>query len=112
MKEKQICSICGKELSKEEMHEFDGKILCKHCLDRETALCSCCGIRIWADDSYGDEYTVLCKSCYNDYYTRCERCDCLLHRDNANYFDGSLIIKNIKIFLLLRLKSILNFLLK
>lgn len=89
MKEKQICSICGKELSKEEMHEFDGKILCKHCLDRETALCSCCGIRIWADDSYGDEYTVLCKSCYNDYYTRCERCDCLLHRDNANYFDGS-----------------------
>ena len=25
--EKEICEICGKELSKEEINEFDGKIL-------------------------------------------------------------------------------------
>ena len=87
--EKEICSICGKELNKEEINEFDGKILCKHCLDQETSICESCHTRIWNDDSHGDEYVVLCKSCYNNHYTRCERCDCLIHRDDANYFNGS-----------------------
>ncbi len=90
MKEKEIeiCEICGKELSKEEINEFDGKILCKHCLDNETSICERCHTRIWNDDSHGDEYVVLCKSCYNNYYTRCGDCGCIIHLDNANYLNG------------------------
>jgi len=86
--EKEICEICGKELGKEEINEFGGKVLCKHCLDNETQICEVCHTRIWNNDDYGDDYTSLCRNCYNEHYTRCERCNDLIHRDDANYFGG------------------------
>jgi len=85
----EICELCGKEIEKGEKYEFDGKVMCKHCLDNETLICEVCHTRIWNNDDYGDDYTNLCRNCYNEHYTRCERCNDLIHRDDANYFDES-----------------------
>ncbi len=84
--EKEICEICGKELTTRT--EFDGKLMCDECINRETSICERCGNRVWNDDTYSDDYTVLCSSCYNANYTRCGDCDCIIHLDNANYLNG------------------------
>ena len=85
--EKEICSICGKELT--TRNEFDGKIMCDDCLNRETSICQRCHTRVWNDNTCSDDYTVLCNSCYNTDYTRCADCGCIVHLDNACYFNGS-----------------------
>ena len=85
MKEKLICSVCGKELTKETSNEFDGRILCKECFEGGTVCCDSCGVRIWNDDTCGDEYTSLCQRCYDNHYTTCEECGAVIHNDNAYY---------------------------
>jgi len=88
-KEKEVCAICGKEICRDETNEFDGKIMCNECLNRETSICDCCHTRVWNENTYSDDYVVLCDHCYNRSYTRCEECGCIINRDNANYFSGS-----------------------
>lgn len=87
MKEKFLCSLCGKELTRETSKEFDGQILCEDCFDNQTTTCDCCGGRIWNDDVQGDSNTALCNNCYEYNYTHCERCGRLIHNDNTYYID-------------------------
>ena len=83
MEEKIICSVCGVNLTEENSFEFNGEVLCQHCLDEKSVICDCCGTRISADCADGDEYTTLCNSCYVNRYTCCENCGVLIHYDNA-----------------------------
>ena len=72
MKEKEKCSVCGKELNHEELTEFEGALFCNHCLNETTAVCSCCNAHIRLKENYGNDATILCKYCYYEYYTRCD----------------------------------------
>lgn len=81
------CELCGKKLSENEITEFDGKVMCKHCLEEHTYICSNCGVRIWAEDNDGNSSTPLCSSCYDSHYTRCEDCGRLIAYDDALYID-------------------------
>ena len=74
MKEKGICSICGAKLEKGYATEFDGKVLCEHCLGERTFICDCCGERAWSGEAEGDENISLCRHCYEHSYTRCDCC--------------------------------------
>jgi len=87
MKEKLLCSVCGKELTEDNIYEVEGKHLCIDCFGSHTSSCSCCGERIWTDEVFGDEYIVLCRSCYDRYYTHCEECGAVIHTENACYSD-------------------------
>ena len=90
MKENVItCSNCGAILTNETMTEFDGKVLCRECLDCLTSTCENCGDRMWNDDVNGDSHIVLCNHCYDYSYTECEECGRLIHNDNAYYEDDS-----------------------
>ena len=86
MKEEK-CRYCGKVLNKEECHEFDGKVMCKACLDEMTSICAHCGERLWNDENSGTGDFVLCQRCYDNHYTTCERCGHIIHYDAALYFD-------------------------
>ena len=86
MKEKLTCSVCGAVLTSETAQVFDGKTLCKHCLDEQTTICDCCEQRIWLENAECDGYTSLCMSCYDELYTRCEDCGYIIRRDDANYY--------------------------
>lgn len=86
MKE-QKCKYCGKVLTKDEQHEFDGKIMCESCLESLTVVCSHCGERIWNDENSGSDHFTLCQRCYDNHYTTCERCGTIIHYDRAFYFD-------------------------
>ena len=87
MKEKILCSSCGRELTKDTVNEFDGLTLCADCLENQTTTCDCCGERIWNDDAQGDSNTTLCINCYEYNYTHCERCGRTVHNDCTYYFD-------------------------
>ncbi len=65
MKEKQLtCSICGATLTEKTKREFDGQIMCEHCLDEQTTICECCNERIWRDNAESDGYITICYHCY------------------------------------------------
>lgn len=66
-----FCHYCGRELTADEVCNFDGVDLCRDCLDNRTVTCECCGDRIWIEDDYGDDNICLCESCRDDNYTRC-----------------------------------------
>lgn len=85
MKEEK-CRYCGKVLTKEERHEFDGKVMCKACFDEMTSICTHCGERLWNDENSGTGDFVLCQRCYDNHYTTCERCERIIHYDAARYF--------------------------
>ena len=88
MKEEQLtCSVCGALLTEETQREFDGEIMCEHCLREQTTICECCEERVWRDNAESDSFISVCNDCYDDLYTRCEECDCLIRRDDAHY-DG------------------------
>ena len=87
MKEKIICSICGRDITEEPQHNFNGKCLCEDCLEVNTNLCACCGERIWTEEIHGDDYIVLCRHCYDSYYTTCEECGSVIHTESACYDD-------------------------
>lgn len=87
MKEKLVCSSCGKELTNENLIEFDGLTFCADCLENQTTTCDCCGERIWRDENSGDANTILCERCYEYNYTHCERCGRVIHNDNTYYLN-------------------------
>ena len=87
--EKEICKYCGEVLEKGEEYEFDGKMMCKACLDSMTSVCSHCGERIWNDENNGSDIFILCQRCYDNHYTTCERCESIIHYDAARYFYDS-----------------------
>lgn len=84
-----ICDRCGQSHPLSARCEFDGDILCPHCLESNTDLCTCCGRRIWIYDSAGDQNTCLCEECYEERYTRCARCSSLIESDDAYIWDGN-----------------------
>ena len=86
-KENQICELCGKKISGDDVRYFKGQVICVDCLDSNTTFCTHCGERIWRDDNEGTLSMPLCRRCYDDYYTTCERCGRIIHRDCANYSD-------------------------
>ncbi len=83
MEERCQCSMCLREVDKEDLFEFDGEFLCHSCLEEETTTCDRCGERIWRDDAEGDSDYTLCSACYDHYYDRCECCGRIVHRDEA-----------------------------
>lgn len=85
-----VCSSCGEILDRDELHEFDGQLLCSDCLDERTLICGCCGCRIWVENNNGDSDFPLCENCYDNHYTSCEQCGCLLHRNDARYSDDDI----------------------
>ena len=87
MKEKLVCSSCGKELTSENSIMCDGQVLCNDCLENKTTICDNCGERIWNDDVQGDSNTALSNNCYEYNYTHCERCGRVIHNDSAYYTD-------------------------
>ncbi len=82
-----ICDNCGTEISESEAFYFDEQYLCEDCLDNETVVCRHCDTRIWNDDNAGSDSFPLCNHCYDYYYLCCEECGCIIHRDDAYYFD-------------------------
>ena len=89
MKEKQICSECGKVLAEDEVYEFDDHILCEDCWDEKTVVCDCCSRRVWREDSEKDGQIIICTRCYENHYTTCEDCGRYIRYDDALYEDGS-----------------------
>lgn len=88
MKEKQlVCSHCGATLTEETKREFDGEIMCEHCLHEQTTICDCCGTRVWHENTESDNFISICMSCYDNSYTRCEECRCIIRTDDARYYD-------------------------
>ena len=86
MKEEK-CRYCRKVLTKKDRCEFDGKVMCKACLDEMTSICAHCGERLWNDENSGSDDFVLCQRCYDNHYITCERCGHIIHYDAAVYFD-------------------------
>ena len=82
-----FCHFCGRELTEDEVCEFDDVQMCRSCLDERTVICECCGDRIWCEDDYGDDNICLCESCRDDNYTRCDNCNALISNDDAYYDD-------------------------
>ncbi len=82
-----FCEHCGRELTVDEVCEFDGVTMCRECLDDRTVVCECCGDRIWNENDYGDDSICLCESCRDENYTRCYHCDTLLNNDDVYYDD-------------------------
>ena len=82
-----FCHFCGRELTADEVCEYDGVQMCRDCLDERTVVCECCGDRIWCEDDYGDDNIYLCESCRDDSYTRCDNCNTLINNDDAYYDD-------------------------
>ena len=87
-KEQIICSECGAILTEETMCEFDGQIMCEHCLNVHTAICECCGERIWRDDAECDGHITICYHCYENSYHYCCECERLVHQSDVYYEDG------------------------
>lgn len=87
MEAMEICSHCGQETPRENLTEFDGRLLCSTCLDEETSLCDECGQRIWNDDNEGSGDLILCSGCYENHYSNCSRCGGLIRNSRACYFD-------------------------
>ena len=87
MKEKIKCCICGKELTEETSHVFDGDVYCEDCLEAHTCVCDHCSSRVRRYDVVRDEENVVCTWCYDDYYTRCEGCGRIILNEDAEYFD-------------------------
>lgn len=87
MRNPEVCSACGNSCSHDQLTEFDGQMLCSHCLNNETTICYRCGDRIWNDDNAGDSRTPLCQSCYERFYTSCEHCGRIICHDDAYYGD-------------------------
>ena len=85
MKEKLICSVCGRELTEETAHSFNEKTMCTECFESRTVVCDCCGERIWTEDSLGNSRINLCRHCYDYNYTNCEECGTLIPNDDAYY---------------------------
>lgn len=88
MKEKKFCYVCGTELTEETARNFDGQVMCEHCLLEQTVVCDNCGDRIWRDNAEGNGVYTLCSDCYDNCYTTCEDCGRLIHNDDAYYEDG------------------------
>lgn len=88
-KEQLTCSHCGEVLTEETMREFDGEIMCEHCLDELTTICECCNERILRDNAESDGYTTLCYNCYDNFYHYCCECGRLVHQSDVYYEDGS-----------------------
>lgn len=86
-KELFTCSICGCEVDREYLHEFDEEFLCEDCFNDETVICDHCEDRIWRDDNCGDDNINLCSACMEDYYLHCSRCDRIIRCDDACYTD-------------------------
>ena len=82
-----FCEYCGRELTAENVCEFDGVMMCSDCLAERTVHCDCCGDRIWNEDDYGNDSICLCETCRDDNYTRCNECDTLMSNDDAYYDD-------------------------
>ena len=82
-KEQIICSECGAILTEETIHEFDGQIMCEHCLNVHTAICECCGERIWRDNAESDGHITICYHCYENSYHYC--CEFRLFRGTLKY---------------------------
>ena len=89
MKEKLICSMCGKELTSDTAKHFRGNVLCNECFEQNTTLCDCCGERIWSSEAQGDSNIELCDRCYENYYIHCDDCGRVIHNDDAFYEDDS-----------------------
>ena len=83
-----ICSVCGAELTEENMHSFDGQTLCERCFEERTTTCDNCHERLWRDYAEGDSIHTLCSRCYEHYYTTCEDCGRLIPNEDAFYEDG------------------------
>ena len=89
MTEQNVCQFCGAVLKDADICEFDGKILCEHCLTERTTLCDCCLDRIWLDEAEGNHRLTLCRYCYENNYINCARCGDLIHNDDAHYDDDN-----------------------
>ena len=89
MEEKIICSVCGQILTRKNVMEFNGTVMCPDCYDAETVRCDCCGERIWRSDAEGNDCITICVHCYDNRYTNCEECGALIHNDSAYYEDDS-----------------------
>lgn len=87
MEEKRPCSICGTLHTPSALTEFDGEVLCGHCLNHLTLRCQRCGRRIWQTQNAGNEETILCRTCYDYYYTTCADCHRILPQDDVYYDD-------------------------
>lgn len=83
MEERCQCTMCLREVNREDLFEFGDELLCPSCLEEETTVCDRCGDRIWRDDAESDSGHTLCFSCYDRYYTRCSCCGRIIHEDDA-----------------------------
>jgi len=84
-----VCFHCGAILTADSIHRFNDRIMCEDCFDELTVLCDCCLDRIWRDEAEGNRTVTLCSYCYENNYTTCASCGCLIHNDDACYFDDS-----------------------
>ena len=83
--ERKVCQWCENEFLEEQLIEFEGDLVCSHCLDLETVVCSHCGGRIWINDNAGNDSVPLCERCYENHYTTCTHCERIINRDYAYY---------------------------
>lgn len=60
MKEEQLtCSHCGVALTEETKREFDGEVMCEHCLHELITICDCCGERVWRENTESDSFIIV-----------------------------------------------------
>lgn len=79
------CARCGSQVPEPEPRAFDGRVLCRHCLEERAVLCRECGVHIRQEDNAGTNDVPLCQNCYDERYTSCCACGALIHISDANY---------------------------
>lgn len=87
MERNEKCALCGSLHPQEELYEFDGKLLCSHCLQANTVICQDCGNRIWVSENAGSIDVPLCRHCFDRGYLTCIHCGRLIREQDAYYED-------------------------
>lgn len=84
------CSCCGRRDVPESLIEFEGKLYCKHCFEREFRICSCCGRKGPKSEFVSNSLIpeIVCKKCGEKFYHKCPKCSSLTRIDKMKINNG------------------------
>lgn len=84
------CSSCGTRDAIENLIEYEGKLYCKHCFEREFRICSCCGKKGHKSGFVSNSIIseIVCKECAEKFYYKCPKCSTLTRIDKMKIKNG------------------------